>query len=177
MQGKKREQQCIEEQWQTITDTTPEAASAECRTEHADSQKQARPPLLPPLDAQHNVTRLTDTSHVNLKNQTDFDKGNIVLTMVDAQSLIKETMPGMTQECDLALITHQENSILDSNDHSTNKTPTNEDTEQTNPTYQPPSSAQFRIPVKTNKEGVVVLDGSFIPYVMSNLNVAHVKQY
>ncbi len=40
-----------------ITTTTPEAARAECPTEHMDSQKQARPPQLPPLDAQHNVTR------------------------------------------------------------------------------------------------------------------------
>jgi hypothetical protein len=127
LQGKKREQQCIEEQWQTITDTTPEAASAECRTEHADSQKQARPPLLPPLDAQHNVTRLTGTSHANSKNLMGFNQGNIADTTVDAQSLIKETMAEMTQEHDLALITHQEDSILDSNNHSTNETPTNED--------------------------------------------------
>ena len=65
-------------------------------------------------------------------------------------------MTGMTQERDVALITHQENSILDSNNHSTNETPTNEDAAtEANPTYQPPSSAQFRITVKTNKEGVL----------------------
>ena len=57
------------------------------------------------------------------------------------------------QERDLVLITHQEDSIMDSNDHSTNETPTNEDTAtETNPTYPPPSSAQFRIPFQTNKE-------------------------
>ena len=50
---------------QASTTTTPEAARAECPTEHAESQKQARAPLSAPLDAQHNVTRFTDTSHVN----------------------------------------------------------------------------------------------------------------
>ena len=129
-----------------------------------------RAPPLPPLDAQHNVTRLTDTSHVNSNNRMGFDQGNVVLTLDDAQSPIKETMAGMTQECDLALITHQEDSILDSNDHSTNKTPTNEDAAtETNATYQPPSSAQFRNPVETNKEGIVVLDGGLIPYMNSSL--------
>ena len=73
---------------------------------------------------------------------------------------------------------NQERSILDSYNHSTNKTPTNEDAAtETNPTYQPPSSAQFRISVETNKEGVVVLDGSLVPYTKSSLNVAHTKQY
>jgi hypothetical protein len=80
----------------------------------------------------------------------------------------KETMAGIPQECDLAQITHQEDSTLDTNEDA--------DTE-TNPTYQPPSSVQFRIPVKTNKERVVVLDGSLIPYMKSSLNVAHVKQF
>ena len=37
--------------------TPREAARAECPTGHADSQKQARAPLSPPLDGQHNVTR------------------------------------------------------------------------------------------------------------------------
>ena len=78
----------------------------------------------------------------------------------------------------LALITCQEDSILDSNNHLTNKTPNNEDAAtESNPTYQPPSSAQFRIPVETNKEGAVVLDGGLVPYTKSSLNVAHVKQY
>ena len=34
-----------------ITATAPEAARADCPTEHAESQKQARPPPSPPLDA------------------------------------------------------------------------------------------------------------------------------
>ena len=48
-----------------------------------------------------------------------FNQGNEARTLDDAQSPIKETMTGMTQERNLALITHQENSILDSNNHST----------------------------------------------------------
>lgn len=36
--------------------TPPEATKAECPTEHADSQKQARAPTLRPFDGQHNVT-------------------------------------------------------------------------------------------------------------------------
>jgi hypothetical protein len=67
---------------------------------------------------------------------------------------------------------------LDGDNHSTNKTPTNKDAvTKTNPTYQPPSSAQFRITVKTNTEGVVVLDGKLIPSMKSGLNVTHTKQY
>ncbi len=38
-----------------ITATTPEAIRAECPTEHADSQKQSRAPMSPPLDGQHNA--------------------------------------------------------------------------------------------------------------------------
>ena len=67
---------------------------------------------------------------------------------------------------------------MDGDNHSTDETPTNKDAAtKTNLTYQPPSSAQFRITVKTNKEGVIVLNGKLIPYMKSGLNVAHVKQY
>jgi hypothetical protein len=82
---------------QASTAETPEAARAECPTEHAESQKQARASRLPPLDAQHNVTRLTDISHANPNNLTGFDQGNVECTLDEAQSLIKETMAGMTQ--------------------------------------------------------------------------------
>ena len=58
-----------------VNATPSEAARAECPTEHAESQKQARPPPSPPLDAQQNVRRLTDTSHVNLNNLMGFDQG------------------------------------------------------------------------------------------------------
>ena len=82
----------------------------------------------------------------------------------------------MTQVCDLALITHKENSILDNDNHFTNKTLSNENAAtEANPTYQPPRSAQFKIHVNTNKEGVVALDGGLVPNVKSSLNAAHVK--
>ena len=110
----------------TIKATTPEAKRAECPTENTESQKQARPPPSPPLDAQNNFTRLTGTSHANSNNLTGFHQWNVARTLNHTQSPIKETMAGMTQELDVALITHQENSILDSNDHSTIETPTNE---------------------------------------------------
>ena len=60
-----------------VNTTSPEAARAECPTGHADSQKQARAPPLPPLDDQHNVTRLTDTSHAKSKNLMGVDQGNV----------------------------------------------------------------------------------------------------
>ena len=57
-----------------VNATPREAARAECPTGHADSQMQARAPPSPPLDGQHNVTRFTDTFHVNLNNRTGFDQ-------------------------------------------------------------------------------------------------------
>jgi hypothetical protein len=74
-----------------VNATPPEATRAECPTEHAD-KKQARAPPSPPLDGQHNVTRFTDTSHVNLNNRTGFDQGDVAHTLDDAQSLNKETL-------------------------------------------------------------------------------------
>ena len=38
-----------------VNTTPPEAARAECPTDHVDSQKQAKAPPSPPLDGQHNV--------------------------------------------------------------------------------------------------------------------------
>jgi len=61
---------CTTNGYNYVNATPPEAERAECPTEHADSQKQARAPLSPPLDGQHNVTRSTDTAHVNLNNGT-----------------------------------------------------------------------------------------------------------
>ena len=106
-----------------------------------------------------------------------FDQLKNTWTLDDAQSPKKEPMEGMTQVRHIALITHQEDSILDSNNHSTNKTPTNEDTAtETNPTIQPHRLAQFRIPVKTSKEGVAVLPCGLVSYLKSSLNVAHAIQ-
>ena len=74
---------------------------------------------------------------MNLNNQMGFNQGNAARTLDDAQSPNKETL----------------DSILDGDNHSTNETPTNEDAAtEINPTYQPPSSAQFRITVETNEE-------------------------
>ena len=90
---------------------------------------------------------------MNSNNLTGFSQGNVACNLDDAQSPIKETMAGMTQECDLALITQQKGSILDGDNHSTNKTPTNEDAAtETNQTYQPPNSAQFRILSRQTKK-------------------------
>jgi hypothetical protein len=67
---------------------------------------------------------------------------------------------------------------LDSSNHSTDNTPTKEDAAtETNPNIQPHSLAQFRIPVETNKQEVVILHGRLIPYLKNGLDVAHVKQY
>ncbi len=49
-------------------------------------------------------------------------------TLDNAQSLIKENVAGMTRVRDVGPITHQEDYILDSNDHSNNKPPAKEDT-------------------------------------------------
>ena len=98
-------------------------------------------------------------------------------TQDDAQSPNKETMAGMTQSHDVAQITRQENSILESDDHSTNKTPTKEyATAETNPKIQPHSSTKFRIPVETDQQGVVVFHHGLIPYTKSGLNVTHANQ-
>jgi hypothetical protein len=88
-------------------------------------------------DAQNNVTRLTDTSHATSNNQMGFDELQTVHTLGDAQSLNNEPMAGMIKSRNVTLMTHQD-SILDSYNNSTNKTPTNEATAtETNPTIQP----------------------------------------
>jgi hypothetical protein len=73
-----------------VNTISPEGARAESPTEPADSQKQARAPLLTPLDDQHNVTRFTDTSHMNLNNRMGFDQGNVAHTL-DCQENKKGT--------------------------------------------------------------------------------------
>ena len=70
---------------QASTATIPDATRAECPTEHTESQKQARPPPSPPLDAQHNFTRLTGTSQANSNNLTGFNQGNIECTLNHTQ--------------------------------------------------------------------------------------------
>ena len=154
-----------------VTATTAEAARTECPKEHVKSQNKACAPPASTLDSQNNVTRLTDTFHVTSNNQKGFDELTTEHTQDDAQSPNKDSMAGMTQSCHVALITHGEDSTSDSDNHSTNKTPTNEDAAtETNPTIQPLRSAQFRIPVETSKEGAVVLHGGLVPYLKSSLN-------
>ena len=149
-----------------VTATTDETAMPECPKERAKSQNKACTPPLSRLDAdaQNNVTRLTDTSHMTSNNLMCFNELKTLRTMDGAQSTNKEPMAGMTESHHVAVITHQD-SILDSYNNSTNKTPTNEAAAtETYPTIQPDSSAQFRIPVKTTEGGVVVLHGGLVPF-------------
>ena len=66
--------------------TTAEATRAECPKERMTSQNKACATPLSTLDAQNNVTRLTDTSHMTSNNQTSFDELKNMRTMDDAQS-------------------------------------------------------------------------------------------
>jgi hypothetical protein len=101
-------------------------------------------------------------------------------TLDAAQSQNKETVAGMPQVRDVAPITRQEDYMLDSNNHSTQKTPTNKDAAtETNPNILLHSSAQVRIPVKTSKQGVVycMADDGRVSYLKRSLNVTQTKQY
>ena len=91
-----------------VTATTAEAARTECPKEHAKSQNKTCAPPASTLDAQNNVTRLTDTFHTTSNNQKGFDELKTMRTLDDAQSLNKEPMAGMTQSHHVALITRQE---------------------------------------------------------------------
>jgi hypothetical protein len=100
------------------------------------------------------------------------------MTLDDAQSMNKETVAGMIQVCDAASITCREDYILDSNNHSMDKTSAKEcAATETNLKIQPHSSTQFRIPVKTSQQGFVVLHGSLNPSMKRGIDVAHLKQY
>ena len=90
-----------------VTATTAEAARTECPKEHAKSQNKVCAPPASTLDAQSNVTRLTDTFHTASNNQKGFDELKTACTLDDAQSPNKEPMAGMTQSRHVALITHQ----------------------------------------------------------------------
>ena len=130
-----------------VMDTTAEAARTECLKEHAKSQNKACAPPVSTLDAQNNVTRLTDTFHTTSNNKKGFDELKTACTLDDAQSPNKEPMARMTQSLHVALITRQEDSILDSYNDSTNKTLTNEDAaKETNPTIfsQETTSVSFQ---------------------------------
>ena len=92
-------------------DTTAEATRTKCPKEQAKSQNKACAPPASTLDAQNNVTRLTDTSHTISNNQMGFDELKTMCTLDDAQSPNKEPMAGMTQVRHVSLITHHEDSI------------------------------------------------------------------
>ena len=70
----------------------PQHLRPQSHTEHAEVKKQARAPSSPPLDAQHNFTRFTDTYHANSNNLMSFNQGNIARTLDDTQFSIKGTM-------------------------------------------------------------------------------------
>jgi hypothetical protein len=117
-------------------------------------------------------------AHPTLTNQIGFDQVNNARNQDYAQSPNKETVAGMTKAGDVAPITRREDSIFKIDDHSTNKTPAKEcATTETNPIIQPHSSTQFRIPVETDQQGVVVFHRGLVPYLKSGLSVTHANQY
>ena len=135
----------------SITSTTPGATMAECSKEHAESQNEASATLSHTRDGQNNVQGSTEMAHPTSTNQIGFDQVKNAHNQDDAQSPNKETVAGMTQAHDVAPITRREDSILEIDDHSTNKTPAKEcTTTETNPKIQPHSSTKFRIPVDTD---------------------------
>jgi hypothetical protein len=97
--------------------------------------------------------------------------------MEHAPSLNNESVAGTTPVCGDAPITRQEDYISNSNDHSMDKTAAKEDAASETILKRPQSLTHFRIHVKTNQQGVVVLHGGLIPYLKNGLNVAHTKQY
>ena len=67
---------------------------------------------------------------------------------------------------------------MEIDDQSTNKTPAKEcTTTETNLKIQPHSLTKFKIPVKTDQQGVVVFHHGLIPHLKSSLNVTHANQY
>ena len=67
-----------------VTATTAEATRTKCPKEHAKSQNNACAPPASTLDAQNNVTRLTDTFHATSNNQKGFDELKTACTLDDA---------------------------------------------------------------------------------------------
>ena len=110
----------------SITSTTPGATMAECSKESVESQNEAIATKSHTRDGWNNVPTSTVMAHPTSTNQIGFDQVKNTRTQDDAQSPNKETMAGMTQARDVAPITRREYSILEIDDHSTNKTPTKE---------------------------------------------------
>ena len=76
-----------------------------------------------------------------------------------------ESVAGTTPVCDVAPITRREDYILNSNYHSTDKTPAEEDASSKTNLKRPQSSTQFQIHVEANQQGVVVLHVGLVPYM------------
>ena len=110
-------------------------------------------------------------------NRTGLDQVQNASKVDHAQPPNNESVAGTTPVCDVAPITRREDYILDSDYHSTDKTPAEEDASSETNLKRPQSSTQFRIHVETNQQGVVVLHGGLVPYMKNGLNVKHAKQY
>jgi hypothetical protein len=160
-----------------ITATTHGATMAELPKGHAESQNKDCATPSQTLYGQNNVTRLPVMAHPSSNNQTGLDKVQNASTMDHAQPPNNESVAGTTPVCDDAPIKHREDYISDSDAHSMDKTAAKEDAASETILKRPQSSTQFRIHVKTNQQGVVVLHGGLVPYLKNGLNVAHAKQY
>ncbi len=161
-----------------ITSTTPGATMAECSNESAESQNEASATLSHTCDCRNNVPRSPVLAHPTSTKQIGFDQLKNARNPDYAQSPNKETVAGMTKAGDVAQNTRREDSIFEIDDHSSNKTPAKEcATTETNPIIQPHSSTQFRIPVQTDQQGVVVFHRGLVPYLKSGLSVTHANQY
>ena len=162
----------------SITSTTPGATMAECSKESVESQNEASATLSHSCDCRNNVPRSPVMAHPTLTNQIGFDQVKNACNQDCAQSPNKETVAGMTKAGDVAQNTRREDSIFEIDDHSSNKTPAKEcATTETNPIIQPHSLTQFRIPVETDQQGVVVFHRGLVPYLKSGLSVTHANQY
>ncbi len=82
-------------------------------------------------------------AHPSSNNQTGLDEVQNMSTMDHAQPLNNKSVAGTTPVCDDAPITHREDYILDSNDHSMDKTAAKEDTASETILKRPQSSTQF----------------------------------
>ena len=161
-----------------ITATSHGATIAELPKEHAESKNTDYDAPSQTLYGQNNATRLPVMARPSSNNRTGLDQVQNASKVDHAQPPNNESVAGTTPVCDVAPITHQENSTMEIDDHSTNKTPAKEcTTTETNPKIQQHSLTQFRIPVETDQQGVVVFHRGLVPYLKSGLSVTHANQY
>ncbi len=160
-----------------ITATSHGATIAELPKEHAESKNTDYDAPSQTLYGQNNATRLPVIARPSSNNRTGLDKVQNASKVDHAQPPNNESVAETTPVCDVAQITRREDYILDSDYHSTDKTPAEEDASSETNLKRPQSSTQFRIHVETNQQGVVVLHGGLVPYMKNGLNVEHAKQY